>query len=58
MLRISATPPTRAAVPEVERRLAVLHAQVVATGVTTSGAYAGFAARPGALLDRAVAVNG
>jgi hypothetical protein len=58
LLRISATPPTRAAALEVERRLAVVHAQVVATGATTSGAYAGFAARPGALLDRAVAVNG
>lgn len=58
LLRITATPTTPGATALAERRLAVLHAEVVGTGVTTSGAYAGFAARPGATLRTPFEANG
>jgi hypothetical protein len=57
LLRLATTAPTLAAVPEAERRLAAVHAALVATGATTSGSYAGFSARPGATVDR-VDANG
>jgi FAD/FMN-containing dehydrogenase len=57
LLRITAAPPRLAAAPEVEARLAELHAEVVATGATTSGAYAGFTPRPTAVLGPHVGVN-
>jgi hypothetical protein len=50
LLRVSAAPPTRAVSAVAEHHFAALHAEVVATGATTSGTYAGFAARPAVTL--------
>jgi len=57
LLRVTATAGTGAADP-VERRLAALHADLVATGATTSGAYAGFAAPCGLAIGAPVGARG
>lgn len=58
LLRVTAMPPTPSAAAPLERRLAGLLEEVVATGATTSGPYAGFTARPGATLCTPVGGSG